>query len=240
MAHDVPAEEGIEAEIRARDLIDDRAAYVARMKNLADAEISWQGIPWSDTADLSPTTAATCDQDQLEPILRSHAERLGAEVRFDTGLIDFSQGPDGVSAHVRDRATGAVQRVRPQYLIAADGTDSPVRAALRIARHGPGVLQHWMNRRREQFRVQLNSKDQVDAPRRAQQGGSARIPTGRIIVGTSENAGRWSWHLGDVMFVEVAIELCDGRPSDVERGGAQFGGGRFCPWSASVVSILEN
>jgi hypothetical protein len=35
--------------------------------------------------------------------------------------------------------------VRAQYLIAADGTDSPVRAALRIARHGPGVLQHWMN-----------------------------------------------------------------------------------------------
>src|SRR6266540_1226668 len=62
---------GIEAEIRARDLIDDRSAYVARMKNLAHSEISWQGIPWADTSDISPTTAATCDQDQLEPILRS-------------------------------------------------------------------------------------------------------------------------------------------------------------------------
>jgi hypothetical protein len=91
----------------------------------------------------------------------------------------------------------------------------------------------------EQFRVQLNSRDQVDAARRAQQGGSARIPNGRIIAGTIENAG-WSWHLEDVAFVEVAIELCDGRPSDVERGGAQFGGGRFCPWNASIVSILEN
>ena len=91
----------------------------------------------------------------------------------------------------------------------------------------------------EQFRVQLNGKDQVDAARRAQQGGTARIPNGRIIAGTSENVG-WSWHLEDVAFVEVSIELCDGRPSDVERGGAQFGGGRFCPWNASVVSILEN
>ena len=45
---------GIEAEIRARGLTDDRSAYVARMKNLADAEISWQGIPWSDTSDFSP------------------------------------------------------------------------------------------------------------------------------------------------------------------------------------------
>src|SRR5215510_5190263 len=39
---------GIEDEIRARNLIDDRSAYVARMKNLADSEISWQGIPGSD------------------------------------------------------------------------------------------------------------------------------------------------------------------------------------------------
>ena len=91
----------------------------------------------------------------------------------------------------------------------------------------------------EQFRVQLNGKDQVDAARRAQQGGAARIPSGRIMPGTSENAG-WSWHLEDLAFVEVAIELCDGRPSDVERGGAQFGGGRFCPWNASIVSIVEN
>src|SRR5256885_52779 len=136
---------GIEAEIRARDLIDDASAYVARMKNLADAEISWQGVPWSDTRDLSPTTAATCDQDQLEPILRAHAEKHGADVRFNTELIDFTQDADGVSARVRDRATGVERTVRAQYLIAADGTQSPVREALGIVRHGPGVLQHWMN-----------------------------------------------------------------------------------------------
>jgi hypothetical protein len=91
----------------------------------------------------------------------------------------------------------------------------------------------------EQFRIQLTSEEQLNAARRAQLGGAARIPSGRIVMGTSENVG-WSWHLEDLAFVEVAIELCDGRPSDVERGGAQFGGGRFCPWSASIVSIVEN
>jgi hypothetical protein len=40
-----------------------------------------------------------------------------------------------------------------------------------------------------------------------------------------------------VEFVEVAIELCDGRPSDVEEAGAGFGGGRLCPWTARVLSI---
>jgi len=136
---------GIEEEIRARDLIDDRSAFVARMKNLADADVSWHGIPWSDTRDISPTTAATCDQDQLEPILRAHAEQLGADVRFNTELIHFSQDEDGVSARLRDRATGADHPIRAQYLIAADGTQSPVRQALGISRRGAGVLQHWMN-----------------------------------------------------------------------------------------------
>jgi 2-polyprenyl-6-methoxyphenol hydroxylase-like FAD-dependent oxidoreductase len=136
---------GIEADIRARDLIDDRAAYVARTKNLADSEISWQGIPWADTSDLSPTTAATCDQDQLEPILRSQAERHGADVRFNTDLMRFRQDRDGVVAGIRDRSTGEDVTVRAQYVIAADGTQSPVREALGIRRHGPGVLQHWMN-----------------------------------------------------------------------------------------------
>src|SRR5690349_21039764 len=36
---------GIEAEIRERDLIDDGSASVARMKNMADAEVSWQWVP---------------------------------------------------------------------------------------------------------------------------------------------------------------------------------------------------
>jgi putative polyketide hydroxylase len=136
---------GIEADIRARDLIDDSAAYVARMKNLSDAEIAWQGIPWSDTSDLSPTTAATCDQDQLEPILRSQAERHGADVRFNTELVSFAQERERVVARIRDRSTGVDSTVGAQYMIAADGTQSPVRQSLGIRRHGPGVLQHWMN-----------------------------------------------------------------------------------------------
>ena len=90
----------------------------------------------------------------------------------------------------------------------------------------------------ETFRVQLVGEPQIEAARAAQGGGSARIPNGRIVPGAGVNAG-WSWHLEDVEFVEVAIELCDGRPSDVERQGTQFGGGRFCPWSARIVAISD-
>src|SRR6266540_6242266 len=82
---------GIEPDIREFDDVDDRDAQVARKTNLAAADTVWQGVPWSDTSDLSPTTAAVCDQDQLEPILRAQAERLGADVRFNTELVEFEQ-----------------------------------------------------------------------------------------------------------------------------------------------------
>jgi hypothetical protein len=59
----------------------------------------------------------------------------------------------------------------------------------------------------ETFRVQVFGERQINAARAAQAGG------------------------------EVATELCDGRPSDVERQGAQSGGGRFCPWTARVLDI---
>jgi hypothetical protein len=88
----------------------------------------------------------------------------------------------------------------------------------------------------ETFRVALTTAEQVAAARAVQGGGLARIPIGRVIAGAQVNTG-WSWHLEDLAFAEVAIELCDGRPSDVERAGIQFGGGRFCPWSATVVRI---
>jgi hypothetical protein len=83
----------------------------------------------------------------------------------------------------------------------------------------------------ETFHVYLTTTDQVVAARFSESRGLAHIPRGRIVPGMQLNLG-WSWHLEDVAFVETALELCDGRPSDVERVGIQFGGGRFCSWSA--------
>ena len=58
-----------------------------------------------------------------------------------------------------------------------------------------------------------------------QAGWRVRIPNWRIVSGAGANTG-CSWHLEDVEFVEAAIELCDGRPSDIEQQPSQFGGGR--------------
>lgn len=88
----------------------------------------------------------------------------------------------------------------------------------------------------ETFRVWLTATEDIEAAERAQAGDPARIPSGRIVAGTQFNTG-WSWHLKDVEFTEIAIELCDGRPSDVEWAGPGYGGGRYCPWGARIVSI---
>jgi putative polyketide hydroxylase len=89
--------------------------------------------------------AASCDQDVLEPILKAHAERLGADVRFNTELVDFSQDAREVTARIRDRGSGTGEIVHASYLVAADGAQGTTREKLGIDRHGPGVLQHWMN-----------------------------------------------------------------------------------------------
>jgi len=90
----------------------------------------------------------------------------------------------------------------------------------------------------ETFRVSLTTADQIAAAHAAERGGPARIPIGRIVPGQQVNAGS-SWHLEELAFAETTIELCDGRPSDVERDATRFGGGSFCPWMATLVQIDE-
>jgi hypothetical protein len=88
----------------------------------------------------------------------------------------------------------------------------------------------------ETFRVHLTTDEQIRGAELALGNGPAKIPNGRLVAGEDVNEG-YSWHLVDVTFAEVTIELCDGLPSEVQRAGVSFGGGRYCPWSARVVSI---
>ncbi len=89
----------------------------------------------------------------------------------------------------------------------------------------------------ETFRVLLTTPEQIEAAQAARAGGRATIPMGRIVAGSQVNTP-WSWHLEDVKFVEVAIEVCDAVPSYVEQqGGPRFALGTYCPWMATVIGI---
>ena len=139
-------EAGVEQDIRARVTRDQKAGGIARMKHLSDPQLTWGRLrAWPETPDISPVTAATLDQDQLEPILQAHAASFGADIRFNTELLALEQVADGMRVRLRNHAAAQNDTLEAAYLIAADGAHGTVRDQLGIGRHGVGVLQHWMN-----------------------------------------------------------------------------------------------
>ncbi len=96
---------------------------------------------WDATA-LSPVRQSAAGQDRVEPILRRHAQALGADLRYCTELVSFEQDADGVTALLRDARSGTELTVRADYLVAADGHRSPARERLGIATRGRGTLSH--------------------------------------------------------------------------------------------------
>ena len=90
----------------------------------------------------SPTSRLFLTQQMFEPLLREHATRNGASLRFSTELVDFQQDDEGVTALLQDIETGAKQLVRAKYMVACDGNRSFVRQKLGIGIKGHGLLSH--------------------------------------------------------------------------------------------------
>lgn len=91
-------------------------------------------------AAISPSTRLFMTQQSLEPLIRDRAVELGATLRYATELVSFEQDGDGVTGSVRNVDTGATEKIRAKYLIAADGNRSPVRERLGIGTRGHGHL----------------------------------------------------------------------------------------------------
>ncbi|MFD9004808.1 FAD-dependent oxidoreductase [Streptomyces sp. NPDC059582] len=93
-----------------------------------------------DIGRISPTQWTLIDQNQLEPILRERAVDVGADVRFHTRVDAVEEDADGVLVRTTDLATGEETEIRAEYVIAADGSRSPVRDMLSIGAHGRGTI----------------------------------------------------------------------------------------------------
>lgn len=98
----------------------------------------------------TPEPDAICPQHWLGPLLR---EELGVwpdgPVRMRTRMDGFEQDGEGVTATVTDLTTGRAATIRAKYLIACDGTSSPVRKACGIpapARHETQVFRNILFR----------------------------------------------------------------------------------------------
>lgn len=139
---------GVESAIRDAGLPPDRARFIVWTRTLAGEELE-RRVPWrasSDSQSVSPVRSCICAQDDLEPVLRTFAERLGpGELRFSTELRGFEADDAGVTGTLVDRRDGGEMRVRAQYLIAADGAQSRVRNALGIPMLGRVAVYESVN-----------------------------------------------------------------------------------------------
>jgi 2,4-dichlorophenol 6-monooxygenase len=90
----------------------------------------------------SPCAMCNIGQHELEPAIMEGALGFGADVRFDTELVEISQDGDRVHAVVRRRTTGQTYAVCAQYAIGADGARSTVAHQLGFEHDGQASFGH--------------------------------------------------------------------------------------------------
>jgi len=113
---------------------------------------------------VSCVTGAWATQDYVEPVLLTAARERGVDVRLNTECLNIEQDSDGVVVILRDRGhkseSGSrgqsdseekegekegAYTVRADYLIAADGANSPIRNRLGVKTTGRGTMGHLLN-----------------------------------------------------------------------------------------------
>lgn len=89
---------------------------------------------------FSPGQGCDLPQDRFEPILLDEAMARGVVTRFSTRFVELVQDDAGVTTTLEDEITGARFEVRSQYVIGADGGQSPVAKAIDLPFTGqPGL-----------------------------------------------------------------------------------------------------
>ena len=88
----------------------------------------------------------------------------------------------------------------------------------------------------ERFVLRSTHQPTIELAEANLRGENSRFPLGPLRSGNGGFNQPWTWHLdpGATRFVEVAIEVCDGRPSYVETHQEEFD--TYCPWGAQVVA----
>lgn len=94
----------------------------------------------------------------------------------------------------------------------------------------------------ETFVVEVNTADQVEQMEARLASGEEGVLSGELAAGDAGYNEPWSWHMvpATVHAPDLAIEVCDGRPSMVEDDLEYWLDTveRFCPWGATVVERL--
>ncbi|KAH8692052.1 putative monooxygenase [Talaromyces proteolyticus] len=97
------------------------------------------------SAEIGPEDGVFVTQDMLEPVILKAAREIGGDVRFYSECTDVEQYEEYVTARIRNRETGNSIKVTADYLIAADGANSPIRSQLGVTTTGRGTMGNLLN-----------------------------------------------------------------------------------------------
>jgi hypothetical protein len=100
----------------------------------------------------------------------------------------------------------------------------------------PGTAEFVVDVAGERFVLRLSDPDTIRLARERLAGSNATFPLGPLRRDDGGFNAPWTWHLdpAETRMVEMAIEVCDGRPSYVEAHQADFP--TYCPWGARVIA----
>lgn len=136
----------------------------------------------------SPESVCRCTQDISEAVLLKTAVEQGGDLRFNHEMISFSQTEQHVTATIRNRDTGQEWSVIADYMIAADGANSPVRQALHATITGVGTLANFLN-----IYFEADLADLVRGREFSQF--LVREPQMTGFLLSINNSNRWAFHL---------------------------------------------
>ena len=92
----------------------------------------------------------------------------------------------------------------------------------------------------ETFRFWSEDDGFIDAAIAHHDAGSTQVAMFDDLLEDADCDDQWSFHVGPTMsWADFAIEVCDGRPSDVEGDLTYWIDtvGQWCPWGPEVTSV---
>jgi putative polyketide hydroxylase len=141
---------GLDAEVEAIGVDVGERPFLVDLETLAGPVL--EVVPRGGPTDAGgPNSPSPCRfvflaQNVLEPML---LERLAAtglcDVWRGAELVELDQDSEGVTARLRDRATGAMRSARADYVVGADGAYSTVRSQLGIEMRGHDHMSRELN-----------------------------------------------------------------------------------------------
>lgn len=133
-----------------------------------------------------------------------------------------------------DRTAGALLLALPLVLLGSCEAQEPT--------PGPPEppVEYAVDVSGERFTVRVVTREQVDAMEARLASGEEGVLNGALEPGDGGFNAPWSWHMtpASVEVPDMAIEVCDGRPSMVEADLDYWLDtvDRFCPWGAVVTA----